>query len=218
MRKSPLYYLFGLFCFCKVGFSGVIYTTGDVFVSVSNGLVKEFKPNGTLVQTLNTGNGNDETTGSAFDASGNLYVATFSGNTVAKFDSTGNLVTRSFATGFNSDPESISFTRLGNLFVGEADGLRQINEFDANGTNVASFSPNTVPGRGTDWIDCACDQHTIYYTSEGNTIRRFDTQSNMQLPDFNTSPLPGQAAGLPPSGSLLKLRFRFRSSRFDAMN
>ena len=218
MRKSPLYYLFGLFCFGKVGFSGVIYTTGDVFVSVSNGLVKEFKPNGTLVQTLNTGNGNDETTGSAFDASGNLYVATFSGNTVAKFDSTGNLVTRSFATGFNSDPESISFTRLGNLFVGEADGLRQINEFDANGTNVASFSPNTVPGRGTDWIDCACDQHTIYYTSEGNTIRRFDTQSNMQLPDFNTSPLPGQAAGLPPSGSLLKLRFRFRSSRFDAMN
>lgn len=177
--------------------SALPFTKGDVFVSISGGLVREFTPNGILVQTLNTGDGGDATTGSAFDSSGNFYVATFSRNTVAKFDNNGNLVNRSFASGFNSNPESVSFTRSGNFFVGEADGLGQINEFTSTGTNailLRTFSPSTDPGRGTDWIDCACDQSTIYYTSEGNLIRRFDTAMNQQLTDFNILPLPSQQA------------------------
>jgi hypothetical protein len=174
--------------------AGVPFTIGNVFVSVSNGLVREFTPAGILVQTLNTGNPQDETAGSAFDTFGNFFVTTFSRNTVAKFDNNGNLVSRTFATGFNADPESVTFARSGNFFVGEADGLHQINEFTSTGVNVGTFDATTVPGRGTDWIDLACDQQTIYYSSEGNAIRRFDTAMNMQLSDFNSLPLPGRNA------------------------
>src|SRR5216683_875122 len=52
------------------------FTVGDVFASVSSGMVKEFHPTGTFVQTLSTGLGGF-TTGSAFDsvsASANFYV------------------------------------------------------------------------------------------------------------------------------------------------
>jgi sugar lactone lactonase YvrE len=155
--------------------------------------VKVFKPDGTLNQTLNTGTNATFTTGSAFDSSGNFYVTTFSGNVVSKFDNNGNLINGNFATGFNANPESISFDKAGNFYVGQADGARTIKKFDPTGTNTATFSP-TVGPRGTDWVDLAADQRTIYYTSEGNIIRRFDTSTNTQLTNFNQQPLPDGAA------------------------
>lgn len=174
--------------------SAKAYTLNDVFVSVGSGLVNVFHPDGTLVQTLSTGNSGDTyTTGSAFDASGNLYVTTFGSNVVAKFDPSGNLITRTFATGFNSDPESIAFDKAGNFYVGQADGSRTIQKHNAAGAFLNSFSPTTGP-RGTDWIDLASDQKTMYYTSEGQTIRRFDLATNTQLSDFNVTPLPNADA------------------------
>src|SRR5262249_475161 len=47
--------------------------------------------------------------------------------------------------------------------------------------------------RGTDWITLAPDQETIYYTSEGNSVLRFDTATGTQLAPFTTS-LPGGGA------------------------
>jgi hypothetical protein len=38
--------------------------------------------------------------------------------------------------------------------------------------------------QGADWIDLASDQRTLYYTSLGRRIMRFDTVANAQLPDF----------------------------------
>ena len=188
---------FGLAMFTDAA-SATPFTRGDVFVSVSNGLVREFTPSGVLVQTLNTGNPQDETAGSAFDAFGNLFVTTFFRNTVAKFDNNGLLINRSFASGFNQGTESISFTRSGDIFVGDAGG-NQIFKLNSNGVIVGTFA--TTVDRGTDWIDCACDQHTIYYTSEGNSIRRFDTLNNNQLPDFNILPLPGMSTGATATGN-----------------
>lgn len=177
-------------------FAGTIYTTGDVFASVGNGLVREFTPSGTLVQTLNTGTNSTFTAGGAFDSSGDFFVTTFSSNVVSKFDNSGNLINGSFASGFNADPESISFAQNGNFFVGQADGTHQVREFTSGGTTgtlVASFSP-AIDDRGTDWVDLAADQHTIYYTSEGTLVKRFDTANNTQLSNFNSTPLPGSNA------------------------
>jgi DNA-binding beta-propeller fold protein YncE len=67
------------------------FPSGDVFVSVSNGQVKEFTPAGVLVRTLDTGKGGF-TTGSAFDSAGNFYVTDFSASLVSKFDPTGTLL------------------------------------------------------------------------------------------------------------------------------
>ena len=189
------------FCMCLtlatgVSFAGTIYTRGDVFASVGNGLVREFTPTGTLVQTLNTGTNSTFTAGGAFDSSGDFFVTTFGSNVVSKFDNSGNLINGSFAAGFNSDPESISFGQSGNFFVGEADGTHQVSEFTSGGmtgTPVASFSPATQD-RGTDWVDLAADQQTIYYTSEGTTVKRFNTATSTQLTDLNSVALPGSNA------------------------
>lgn len=181
------------------------YTTGDVFVSVGSGLVEEFTPSGTLVQTLDTGTGTPYTTGSAFDAAGNFYVTDFSGNDVTKFDSNGTLV-GSFGTGYNTDPESIVFDAAGNAFVGQADGTTDILKFSSSGAPLASFT-TTIRERGTDWVDLAADQCTIYYDSEGPNVHRFNVCTNTQLTDFTSSPLTGSAAYalriLPGGGALV---------------
>ncbi len=38
--------------------------------------------------------------------------------------------------------------------------------------------------QGTDWIDLASDQRTMYYTSENSYIYRYDTQTGQQLPSL----------------------------------
>lgn len=178
------------------------FQTGDVFASVSNGQVNWYRSNGTFVQTLNTGLGGF-TTGSAADSAGNLYVTDFSAAAVSKFDNTGTLI-GTFGTGYNASPESILFDSAGNAYVGQADGSHQVLKFNSAGTPLASYSP-AIENRGTDWIDLAADQHTLFYTSEGNTIKRFDLATNTQLANF-ASGLPGLdafALRLLSSGGLL---------------
>jgi len=161
------------------------FSKGDVFASVGNGKVEVYSPTGTLLQTLNNGLGSTFTTGGVFDAAGNFYVTTFNGNVVSKWDSNGVLVNGSFMTGCNSDCESITRDASGHAFVGQADGTGDIRKYDlATGAFITSFSP-TVSPRGTDWVDLSADQTTIFYTSEGGLIRRFDTGANAQLANFN---------------------------------
>jgi hypothetical protein len=183
----------------------VPYTTGDVFVSVGNGLVEEFTPAGAAVQTLDTTTGTPYTTGSAFDAAGNFYVTDFAGNAVSKFDTNGTSL-GAFGSGYNADPESIVFDDLGNAYVGQADGTTDILKFDTTGAPVASYT-TTIRERGTDWIDLAADQCTIYYDSEGPNVHRFNVCTNTQLTDFTTTPLPGTYAYalriLPGGGALV---------------
>ncbi len=58
--------------------------------------------------------------------------------------------------------------------------------------SASVVGPVTVGPRGTDWIDLASNQTTLFYTSESKNIRRFDTVTG-QLPDFATN-LPGSFA------------------------
>jgi hypothetical protein len=161
------------------------FTIGDVFASVGGGLVREFSPTGTLVQTLNTNTNSPFTTGSAFDSSGNFYVTTFNSGVLSKF-STGSLSGVNFAT-IGGDQESITIGTSGVFYVGEADGGGQISKhLSSDGSLVQNYIAAVGP-RGTDWIDLAADQTTIYYTSEGSTIRRFSTVgAGSQLADFET--------------------------------
>jgi streptogramin lyase len=199
--------LFLIVVFCGAAFAQVPYTKGDVFASLFDRTVKEFTPTGTLVQTLTTDVAANNT-GGAFDSAGNFFVTTFNADTVSKFDNSGHLINGSYATGLNASPESIVFARNGNFFVGRADGTHQITLFSpgaTTATQLSLFAPATQ-NRGTDWIELAADQHTIYYTSEGTLVKRFDISTNTQLADLNTVPLPGGAAyalRLLPNGNLL---------------
>jgi len=185
------------------GANGVAFSNGDVLAATGSGQVKNFTPSGTLLDTLDTTTGSNETTGMCFDSSGNLYVTDFAADEMSKFDPGGNLLAASFGSGFNSDPESCTIDAANDLYVGQADGSHQVLKFDTSGSLLASFSPAT-DARGTDWVDLASDQCTLYYTGEGSLVKRFNVCTNTQLPDFATGlPAPCFQLRIRPNGEVL---------------
>jgi WD40 repeat protein len=148
--------------------SAAPYVVGQVFASIGGGLVNVYNPDGTFVQTLNTGLGGF-TTGSTFDSAGNFYVTAFSANRTSQFDNNGALVNANWAPGIASN-ESIVFDAAGNAYIGQA-GAAQIRMVNSAGATLNTF--NTL--QNTDWIDLAADQVTLLYSNEGSTIRQLNT-------------------------------------------
>jgi len=175
--------------------SGVPYSVGDVFAAVGAGKIKHFSSTGVLLDTLDTTTGSAESTGMAFDLAGNLYGTQFEAGVVSKFDNAGNLLNPAWVGGLDSNhPESIVRDFAGNFYVGQPDGTHQVLKFSASGgAPIATFSPATE-SRGTDWVDLAADQCTLFYTSEGTHIKQFNVCTNTQLADFNAVPLAGTTA------------------------
>ncbi|MCK4827817.1 hypothetical protein KA005_69455 [bacterium] len=177
------------------------FQVGDVFASVSNGQVQHYDKNGILLETLDTGLGGF-TTGMAFDSNGNLYVTNFNMGDVVKFDSSGTKI-GSFGSGYSGSPESILFDASGNAYVGAVDGDNDVRMFDAAGNPLNQFDVQ-IESRGSDWIDLAADQCTLYYTSEGYRIMRYDVCNDVQLADFATlDHRPSYALRLLSGGGLL---------------
>ena len=176
------------------GSAATTFTKGDVFVGVESGQVQWRHADGTLVTTLNTHAANGFTTGMAFDSTGKLYVTNFDQNEVSTFNTDGTLATPpTFGSGYGANPESILFDSSGNAYVGQASGTADVLKFDSTGASLATYDPATE-NVGTDWIDLAADQCTLYYTSEGTSIKRFDVCGTpTQLSDFATN-LPGSNA------------------------
>ena len=186
------------------------FQAGDVFVGVGGGKIKRFTPAGVLLQTLDTLTSCSEDLGMAFDQSGNLYAtAAFGGcatGTVTKFDVNGNRI-GPFGSGYSASTESITLDAAQNVFVGQPDGTRAIRKFDIAGNFLTQYTP-TVGPRGTDWIDMASDQCTIFYSSEGPAIRKFNTCTTTQLADFCTS--------CPSASALTGMRLRANGEVFAA--
>jgi WD40 repeat protein len=176
-----------LACSLLLGLTGtahaVAFQYGDVFAATSNGNVQHWRA-GTLLDTYNTGLGG-YTTGMAFDSTGNLYVTNFSAANVTRFDNNGNVLPPNpyVTNDSGGSNESIAFDLSGNFYVGQADGTRDIMKYAADGTFLARYDVAT-DSRGSDWIDLAADQKTMYYTSEGRYIKRYDVSTDTQLTDF----------------------------------
>jgi DNA-binding beta-propeller fold protein YncE len=163
---------------------------GDVLAGVDRGRIYQFGPDGRLLGILDTASGEGSVAaGMCFDSSGSLYVTTFDNNGLSKFDSAGALLNSSFAVGL-SEPESCVVDAAQNIYVGQAGGDQQIIKLDPSGKFIGSFSPATEK-LGTGWITLDPDQCTMFYTSGGSGIKRFDVCKAAQLPDFTTQPLAG---------------------------
>src|SRR3954466_12918452 len=71
------------------------FQTGDVIVGGA-GFIDWFRPDGTLVQTLDTSNvpnsESEDHTGLVFDSPGNLYATNFFAHTINKYDPSGTLL------------------------------------------------------------------------------------------------------------------------------
>ena len=196
------------------------FRQGDVFASVSPGQVWVFRRDEATntyvpVLALSTGQPTLQTTGSAFDRDGNFYVTTFTegatNGTVVRFARDFDASTQtplSLPTGASA-PESISFDAQGRMYVGHARlPTDRVVLMTTSGTIVDTFAPATegyqgdaTNPHGTDWVDLASDQKTLFYTSEGRLIKRYDVAARAQLDDFAN--LSDRDA---PSGRLFALR------------
>lgn len=180
--------------------SAETFATGDVFVAGANGKVQWRRPDGQLFRELDTGRGG-QMTGMAFDAQGNLYVTSFRTGTIEKFDSKGTLL-GTVGERYDGSAESIVFDRTGNALIGGV-GSNKVLQYDPQWKLLGSFSVATER-LGSDWIELGADQCTLYYTSEGRSIKRYNICANEQMTDF--AAVDGSnafALRLLPSGGLL---------------
>ena len=174
------------------------FAPGDLFVSLNTGEVQWRHADGTLVRTLVGSEGHAE--GMGLDASGNLFVTHWCwvdetgtsdcdrGNTVDRFNTSGDRV-GTFGAGYDCNPTSIVFGPAGDALVGQADCSQDLLRLDSEGGPQASFDA-AIEGRGTNWIDLDPDGCTVFYTSEGPSVKRYDVCTGAQLADLTNS-LPG---------------------------
>jgi sugar lactone lactonase YvrE len=181
------------------------FALGDVFVGragpppgmkLIENEIGHYTSNGTRTDILDLAS-NDlgiAVTGACFDGSGNLYATAFTNHALSKFNKEGILLKSTWGQRQGSDPidllpESCVVDAAGNVYVGEAtitglpSEVAKIFKFNAAGDLLATYAPQTED-KGIDWIDLADDQCTMYYTSEGGSVKRFNVCTNRQLPDF----------------------------------
>jgi hypothetical protein len=181
----------------RLGVVNAVWVTGDVFVGAGQGQYQVYDNFGNYKETIDTGL-SGFTTGCAFNIDENdvkLYTTAFSQQTLTVFD---DLHPHAIVQSLSSptSPESIVFDLAGNFYVGHANGDYDIEKFNALGVSQGSYDV-AVGARGSDWIDLSSDQRTMFYTSEGRTIRRYDVDgAGSQLTDFTILPGAGKAFAL----------------------
>jgi hypothetical protein len=183
----------------------------SLFVTINNGQVKQFGKDGSPLATLSTNLGGS-TTGMALDAFSNLYVTDFTADAVSKFPGLGPAT--GFGSGYNCKPESIVFDNGGNAYVGETGCSHAIVKLDPYGTITAVYQP-AVEQQGTDWIDLSSDQCTLYYTSQGPSVLRFNVCNRQQMPPLTSQLTEALALRILPDGGVVVANLK-NVKRFDA--
>jgi cysteine-rich repeat protein len=186
------------------------WVKGDVVAGVGDGKYNIFSSTGVFKETIDTGFSGAMTAGCAFNQDrSKLFTIVYGADKVVVFDMTHpHSILQTIDTSPGIGPESVVFDAAGNFFVGHGYGNKSIRKYNASGTFLESFSA-AIDSRGTDWIDLATDQCTLFYTSVGRLVKRFDVCANTQLTDFATLPGKGNALAfrlLPPgdgTGGLL---------------
>ena len=180
------------------GGGGGTFAPGDVFVSLEPGPVQWRRPDGTLVRTL-LGAVPGLAEGMGFDASGNLHVTRWrleanpgaTGNTTEVFNVFGQPA-GTYGSGYDCDPHAIVFDLAGTGYVGQAGCTGSILKFVPGQPPVQlNVAPDNA---GAFWIDLAADGCTIFYTSWGPNVKRYDACARAQRTNFNKVPLPGGEA------------------------
>jgi WD40 repeat protein len=201
------------------------FVTGDVLVALTDGSIQVRTANGTLKSTL-VGPIQAPAKGMTFDPEGNLLVTYWysqgwtSGNTVLKFRPDGSYA-GTYGSSYNCNPTGIvtGKGKNGFVYVGQADCGGDIMKIDVQG-NVVDVFDVAIENYGARWIDLAPDGCTIYYTSAGKNVYRYDVCGGTQLPNFNAAPLTETDADglglrvMPDGGMIVSATYDIR--RLDA--
>jgi sugar lactone lactonase YvrE len=171
------------------------FRLGDVFAAVAKGRIQHYDSTARLLETLTNGlSGANAVTGMAFDNAGDLYATNFDKSSVSRYSGPDAPHTHSIflRTDNSGQVESILVDSTGNFYVGQAGGTKDVLKFGASGNLLERFDVQTEL-RGSDWIDLAADGRTLFYTSEGKRVLRYDLTTKKQLPAFNLIPFPATA-------------------------
>ena len=188
------------------------FSPGNILVSLANGTVEVRGSDGTL-QSIISGPFTGEAKGIAIDSNGNLLVAYewpddhANGNTIGIYSPDGTFA-GTFGSAYNCQPLGVLVDAAGNVYVSERQCLGRILQFDPSGNLLQTFYVN-ADYVGAWWMDLAPDGCTMYYTSNGQHIQRYNICSSTQLPNLNNVPLSNRAYGgalgvrILPDGSVL---------------
>lgn len=188
----------------------VSFAPGDVFVSLETGPVQWRSLDGLITRVLpQTVAGTGE--GMSFDAGGNLYVTRWciepacqAGDTgsVEKYSNLGQPQGR-VGPVFDCSPHTIQFAAPGTFYVGQAGCSRTLLKTPLDNTVTAQYVV-ADEGGGVFWMDLGNDDCTMFYTSFGANVKRYDVCGDRQLPDFNATPLTmAQDLRVLPDGGVL---------------
>lgn len=186
---------------------------GDVFLAVGDGAYHVYDRGGQFVQALQDRRGG-YTSDCCFNATlDRLYTVNYTHTKVVVFADGGpqGIVQTIDAAEVSPDGHSgsIVFGADGSFYVGHPGGNALVHRYNAAGMLTATYAVPVEGRRGTNWIDLSADQRTLFYTSAGRTIQRFDLQSYAAQQPFAVLPGDGHAEGvrlLPPgdgSGGVL---------------
>ena len=128
----------------------------------------------------------------AFDSNGRLYSPTFF--TVRVFDQRGAFL-GNFPRFFGNAFGAIAFDRTGNAFIGVGTFGGNLVKASPGGDLLSAFllpADGTLVG-GVASLDLAQDQCTLFYTSAGRRVMRYDVCHAQPITDLNSA-LPGSQA------------------------
>lgn len=164
------------------------WNVGDVFAGVAGGSYNVYDNAGVFKETISDGLGGF-TTGCAFNgALDKLYTTNFSSTKVVVYnDASPHTIAQTVDTNAinpGGQSESVVFAANGDFYVGHPDGDDDIQRYNAAGVYQQSYDV-AIENRGSDWMDLAVNQTTMFYTSEGGLVKRYDVSgAGAQLADF----------------------------------
>ena len=166
-----------------------VYASGQVFASVGNATVNVYDQNsGDLINSLTDSTGDPYVAGSAFDASGDLFVADDLNGDVSEFAPDGTPLGQ-VASGLDN-PLSIAFDNQGDMYVGQQ-STPYIAEYSPGGQRLPDIGPVATELTGDDWIDLSPRPVHLLLHDRESDILTYNKCTNTQGPNFNVATLPG---------------------------
>jgi hypothetical protein len=113
-----------------------------------------------------------------------LYGTEYFGDKVIVYDNSHPHSVLQIVNTGEDGPTSLVFDASGNFYVAHnTGGSSPVHKYNSAGTFLAGYAPAVEWLTGPAWIALASNQTTLYYTSGGSRVMRFDTVAG-QLPDF----------------------------------
>ena len=153
----------------------------------------------------------------AFDPDGNLYVSPLvhrldvrSPATPSRSSTDGPVARRRRAAATTAVPHTLVFDSVGTAYVGQAGCRQSILKFVPGAVEPIELLAD-VENAGIFWLDLAADGCTLFYTSWGPNVKRFDVLRRRAVAQLQRRPAPGRRH----PGSCVSFRTEACSSRTE---